>query len=291
MPDARPLLITITLTPSGTDQTTLVDALSRLTVDDPCSRWSRKASGEIMFEAMDEMHLDRLVDELRRGFAGALDIGAPEVAYRKTIGSTIEIAATHKKLTADSGEFAKVKLRFEPLPCGAGFRFDNVAPDMPEELVRGIERGAESAFVRSAYAEFPIDVKVILLDAAYHATDSSAKAFELAAQTATQTALARAGAILLEPIMSVEVIIPTEFVGSVVGDLQSRRGEIRRQRSRSDQTVVDAKVPLANLFGYANQLRAFSAGRGAFRMRFDCYEPVPSPDDDPPFRPAIGMRA
>jgi elongation factor G len=245
-----------------------------------------------MLGAMDEMHLDRLVDELRRGFAGALDIGAPQVAYRKTIGSSIEIAATtHKKLTADSGEFAKVKLRFEPLPCGAGFRFDNVAPDMPEELVRGIERGAESAFVRSAYAEFPIDVKVILLDAAYHATDSSANAFELAAQTATQTALARAGAILLEPIMSVEVIIPTEFVGSVVGDLQSRRGEIRRQRSRSDQTVVDAKVPLANLFGYANQLRAFSAGRGAFRMRFDCYEPVPSPDDDPPFRPAIGMRA
>jgi elongation factor G len=237
------------------------------------------------------MHLDRLVDELRRGFAGALDIGAPQVAYRKTIGSSIEIAATHKKLTADSGEFAKVKLRFEPLPRGAGFRFDNVAPDMPEELVRGIERGAESALVRSAYAEFPIDVRVILIDGAYHATDSSAKAFELAAQRATQAALAEAGIVLLEPIMSVEVMIPTEFSGSVLGDLQSRRGEIQRQRSRSDQTIVDAKVPLANLFGYANQLRAFSAGRGAFKMRFDCYEPVPSPDGDPPFRPAIGMRA
>jgi elongation factor G len=291
MPDAMPLLITITLTPSGADQATLVDALSRLTVDDPCSGWSRKASGEIILEAIDEMHLDRLVDELRRGFAGALDIGAPQVAYRKTIGSSIEIAATHKKLTADSGEFAKVKLRFEPLPDGGGLLFANAAPDMPEEFVRGIERGAESVLTRSAHAEFPMDVKLILLDAAHHATDSSAKAFELAAQMATETALERAGAILLEPIMTVEVMIPTEFVGSVVGDLKSRRGEIQRKRSQSDQTVIDARVPLANLFGYPLQLRAFGAGRGVFRMRFDCYERVPSPDDDPPFRPAVGMRA
>jgi elongation factor G len=286
-----PLLVTSTLTPSGTDQATLVAALADLARKDPFCRWTPKANGEIVLEATDEMHLDHLVDQLRRKCTGALNIAAPQVAYRRTIGSGTEIAATHKKLTAESRDFAKVKLRFEPLPDGEGFVFNNVARDLPEGFVAGVEGGAESAFERGSYAEFPIDVRVILIDGAYHATDSSAKAFELAAQRATQAALAEAGIVLLEPIMSVEVMIPTEFSGSVLGDLQSRRGEIQRQRSRSDQTIVDAKVPLANLFGYANQLRAFSAGRGAFKMRFDCYEPVPSRDGDPPFRPAIGMRA
>ena len=293
MPEATPSLIAVPITASGkADQAALAEVLMGLAAEDSRCRWTSKDAGKILVESIDETHLDHLVGLLKRVLGRSIEIGAPQILYRETIGSSIEIAYTHKKLTPSSGEFAKVKLRFAPLAPCQGVLFESSAPDFPEEYVSGVERGVQTALAYRPNAQFPVtDIKATLLDGAYHATDSSVRAFELAAQMGTRAGLERAGTVLLEPLMLVQVVTPTEFVGSVVGDLKSRRGQIRCQHARDDQSVVNARVPLANMFGYNNQLRSFTGGRGVFTMNFDRYEEVPWGGGDPPFRPAMAMRA
>jgi len=290
---ATPSLIAVPITASGTaDQAALAEALTRLAAEHSRCRWTTKDDGTILVESVDETHLDHLVGSLKRALGRSIEIGTPQILYRETIGSSIEVAYTHKKLTPGSGEFAKVKLRFAPMAPGEGVLFEGTAPDFAEEYVSGVQRGVETALASRPNAEFPVtDLRATLLDGAYHATDSSVHAFQLAAQMATRAGLERAGTMLLEPLMLVEVVTPTEFVGSVIGDLKSRRGEIQGQHAHDHQSVVNARVPLANMLGYSNQLRAFTGGRAVFAMRFDRYQAVPWAGGDPPLRPAMAMRA
>jgi elongation factor G len=247
-------------------------------------------TGGIVLGGPSERDLDAFIDNLKREFSRKIDLGSPQVAYREAITRPVAIVYTHKKLAGNVGEFAKVNLRFEPASRGAGHSFEVRTSNVPEQYVGSIEMGISAALTRGVRADCPVvDVRSTLLNGAYHEFDSSAFAFEAAAKAATSEALRKGCSVLLEPIMAVEVVTPEEFTGSVIGDLKSRRGEI--QHVSIDRTVVNASVPLGNMFGYINQLRAFSAGRAVFTMRFERYEQVPWGDHDPPFRPAIGMRA
>jgi elongation factor G len=261
------------------DQEKLGVALHRLAQEDPSFRVSvDHESGQTIIKGMGELHLDIIVDRMRREFKVEANVGAPQVAYRETVSKRADVDYTHKKQTGGSGQFARVKLVIEPNEQGKGYEFENkvVGGNVPKEYVPGVQKGVKSVVDAGVLAGFPIlDVKVSLVDGAYHDVDSSVMAFEIAGRAAFREGALKAGPKLLEPIMKVEVVTPEDYVGGIIGDLTSRRGQVRGQESRGNASVINAMVPLANMFGYVNTLRSMSQGRAQFTMQFDHYAQVP----------------
>jgi elongation factor G len=264
---------------SKADQEKLGVALAKLVAEDPSFRVTTdQESGQTILKGMGELHLDIKVDILKRSYKVEANIGAPQVAYREKITRQVTVDYTHKKQTGGSGQFARVKIVAEPLPPAGGFEFENeiIGGTVPKEYIPGVEKGLESVLGSGVLAGFPVvDLKVTLIDGDYHDVDSSALAFEICARAALREALQKGSPVLLEPIMKVEVVTPEEYTGSVIGDLNSRRGQIQGQDMRGNANVVNAMVPLANMFGYVSNLRSMSQGRATFTMQFDHYEQVP----------------
>jgi elongation factor G len=264
---------------SKADQERMSTALQRLAAEDPSFRVSvDHESGQTVIKGMGELHLDIIVDRMKREFKVEANIGAPQVAYRETITKMGEIDYTHKKQSGGSGQFARVIIRFEPTEPGTGFEFaaDIVGGSVPKEYIPGVEKGLTSAKDNGVIAGFPcIDFKATLYDGAYHDVDSSALAFEIAARAAFREGIPKCKPALLEPVMKVEVVTPEEYMGDVIGDLNSRRGQVGSMDSRGNARVIVAMVPLANMFGYINTLRSMSQGRAQYSMHFDHYEQVP----------------
>ena len=262
------------------DQEKMSQALQRLAAEDPSFRVSvDHESGQTILKGMGELHLDILVDRMKREFKVEANIGAPQVAYRESITKTAEVSYTHKKQTGGSGQFAKIDLVFEPGEPGSGFVFESniVGGNVPKEYIPGVEKGLDTAKETGIVAGFPVlDFKVSLNDGAYHDVDSSVMAFEIAAKAAFKEGMQKAGPQLLEPMMSVEVVTPEEYMGDIIGDLNSRRGQVASMDDRGNAKVITAMVPLANMFGYINNLRSMSQGRAQYTMQFDHYEPVPA---------------
>jgi elongation factor G len=265
---------------SKADQEKLGLALSKLAAEDPSFRVSTdQESGQTILKGMGELHLDIKVDILRRTYKVDANVGAPQVAYRETVTKKTEVDYTHKKQTGGTGQFARVKLVVQPNETGAGFSFESkiVGGAVPKEYIPGVEKGLQSVVGAGVVAGFPVvDLKVELIDGAFHEVDSSALAFEIASRAALREALQKGGSVLLEPVMKVEVTTPEDYTGSVIGDLNSRRGQIQGQDMRGNAVVINAMVPLANMFGYVNTLRGMSQGRASYTMQFDHYEQVPS---------------
>ncbi len=261
------------------DQEKLGVALNRLAQEDPSFRVTvDHESGQTIIKGMGELHLDIIVDRMKREFKVEANVGAPQVAYRETITKSADVDFTHKKQTGGSGQFARVKMEIEPAEAGEGFIFENkvVGGNVPKEFIPGVEKGVQSVIDAGILAGFPIlDVKCTLVDGASHDVDSSVMAFEIASRAAFREAAQKAALKLLEPMMKVEVVTPEEYVGGIIGDLTSRRGQVRGQEPRGNATVINAMVPLANMFGYVNTLRSMSQGRAQFTMQFDSYSQVP----------------
>jgi elongation factor G len=264
---------------SKADQEKLGVALAKLASEDPSFTVSTDhESGQTILKGMGELHLDIKIDILKRTYKVEANIGAPQVAYRESLSRKTEIDYTHKKQTGGTGQFARVKLVFEPGEPGSGFVFESaiVGGAVPKEYIPGVQKGLESAKENGLLAGFPlIDFKATLIDGAFHDVDSSVLAFEIASRAAFKELREKGGPKLLEPIMAVEVVTPEEYLGSVIGDLNGRRGMIQGQDMRGNATVVNAFVPLANMFGYVNTLRGMSQGRAQFTMQYDHYDPVP----------------
>ena len=254
-------------------------ALSRLAMEDPSFKVSSDPdSGQTIIKGMGELHLDIIVDRLRREFKVDANVGNPQVAYRETITKSCDIEYTHKKQSGGAGQFAKVKIKFEPMEGYTGFEFNNtvVGGNVPKEYIPGVEKGLRSAMDAGVLAGYPVTgVKCTLYDGAYHEVDSNVMCFEIAARAAFREGMRQAAAVLLEPIMKVEVVTPEEYMGDIIGDLNSRRGLVNGMDQRGNARVVDAHVPLANMFGYVNTLRSLSQGRAQFTMLFDHYAEVP----------------
>ncbi|MEE4237034.1 MAG: elongation factor G [Anderseniella sp.] len=261
------------------DQEKMGVALAKLAAEDPSFYVSTdEESGQTIIKGMGELHLDIKVDILRRQHKIEVNVGAPQVAYRETITKSTEIDYTHKKQTGGTGQFARVKFIVEPGEENSGLVFESkvVGGSVPKEYLPGVEKGLNSVMTSGNIIGFPmVDVKVTLIDGAYHEVDSSAIAFEIAGRAALREAIQKAGPVLLEPIMKVEVVTPEEYLGGIIGDLNSRRGQIAGTSSRGNAQVVNAMVPLANMFGYVNNLRSMSQGRAAYTMLFDHYSEVP----------------
>ncbi|MBU2963717.1 elongation factor G [Citreicella sp. C3M06] len=261
------------------DQEKMSQGLQRLAAEDPSFRVETDLeSGQTIMKGMGELHLDILVDRLKREFKVDANIGAPQVAYRETIGHEIEHTYTHKKQSGGSGQFAEVKMVISPTEAGEGYSFESkiVGGAVPKEYIPGVEKGVKSVMDSGPLAGFPvIDFKVQLIDGKFHDVDSSVLAFEIASRMCMREGLRKAGAKLLEPMMKVEVITPEEYTGSIIGDLTSRRGQVSGQDTRGNAVAISAFVPLANMFGYINNLRSMSSGRAQFSMQFDHYDPVP----------------
>ncbi len=264
---------------SKADQEKMGMALNRLAAEDPSFRVkSDEESGQTIIAGMGELHLDIIVDRMKREFKVEANIGEPQVAFRETITRKANVDYTHKKQSGGSGQFARVKITIEPGERGTGFEFESdvVGGTVPKEYIPGVEKGVKSVMTSGILAGFPIlDVKVTLTDGAYHEVDSSALAFEIAGRAAFREALQKAGPILLEPIMKVEVVSPEEYTGNIIGDLTSRRGMIHGQDMRGNANVITAYVPLMNMFGYVSNLRSMSQGRAQFTMEFHHYHQVP----------------
>jgi elongation factor G len=254
-------------------------ALAKLAAEDPSFRVSTdQESGETRIKGMGELHLDIKIDILKRTHKVEVAVGAPQVAYRETIARAAEVDYTHKKQTGGTGQFARVKLRLEPNETGKGNEFESeiVGGVVPKEYIPGVEKGVQSVWDSGVLIGFPmVDMRVTLFDGDFHEVDSSTIAFEIASRQAMRDGCQKAGVKLLEPIMDVEVVTPEAFVGGVIGDLNSRRGQIRSQDLRGNATVVRAHVPLANMFGYVSQLRSMSQGRAMYTMQFARYAEVP----------------
>jgi elongation factor G len=261
------------------DQEKMSSALATMAIEDPSFRVAvDQESGETILKGMGELHLDIKVDILKRTYGVEANVGAPQVAYRETLARNAEVDYTHKKQTGGTGQFARVKLRLEPQQTGAGNEFEAkiVGGSVPKEYIPGVEKGVQSVWDTGVLIGFPmVDMKVTLYDGAYHEVDSSAIAFEIASRSAMREGCEKGGVKLLEPIMDVEVVTPGEFVGGVIGDINSRRGQIRFQEMRGNATVIRAYVPLANMFGYVSQLRSMSTGRASYTMQFAHYADVP----------------
>ena len=266
------------------DQEKMSTGLARLAAEDPSFRVETDIeSGQTIMKGMGELHLDILVDRLRREFKVEANIGAPQVAYRETIGHEAEIDYTHKKQSGGSGQFGRVKMIISPTEPGEGYSFESkiVGGSIPKEYIPGVEKGSKSVMDSGPLAGFPvIDFKVSLIDGAYHDVDSSVLAFELAARAGMREGLRKAGAKMLEPIMEVEVVTPDEYTGGIIGDLTSRRGQVQGQDQRGNAIAITANVPLANMFGYINTLRSMSSGRANFSMQFSHYDSVPQSISD-----------
>ncbi len=261
------------------DQEKLGVALNRLAQEDPSFRVSTdEESGQTIIAGMGELHLDIIIDRMKREFKVEANVGQPQVAYRETLTKLAEVDYTHKKQTGGSGQFARIKLTIEPGEPNSGFVFESkiVGGNVPKEYIPGVEKGIKSVIETGVLAGFPmLDIKVTLTDGAYHEVDSSVMAFEIAGRAAFREGAMKAAPKLLEPIMKVEVVTPDEYLGNIMGDLNSRRGQVQGQEQRGNALVVNAMVPLANMFGYVNSLRSMSQGRAQFTMQFDHYSQVP----------------
>jgi elongation factor G len=261
------------------DQEKMGMALVRLAQEDPSFRVSTdQESGQTILKGMGELHLEIKVDILRRTYKVDANVGAPQVAYRETLSKPVTVKYTHKKQTGGSGQFAEVTIDFEPLPPGSGFVFENevVGGAIPKEFIPAVEKGLKAQKESGLMAGFPvIDFSAKLTDGKYHEVDSNALTFDIAARAAFRELASRGAVKLLEPIMKVEVVTPEDFLGGVIGDLNSRRGQVQGTDSRGNAQVVTAMVPLANMFGYINTLRSMSQGRAQYSMQFDHYEQVP----------------
>jgi elongation factor G len=261
------------------DQEKMGVALGRLAAEDPSFRvTSDHDSGQTIIKGMGELHLDILVDRMKREFKVEANVGAPQVAYRETITTEADIDYTHKKQSGGAGQFARVKMVIKPGEPGCGLDFENtvVGGNIPKEYIPGVEKGIGAAMTFGVVAGFPVtDVKVVLYDGAYHDVDSSVMAFELAGRAGFREGLQKAGPKLLEPVMRVEVVTPEEFVGDVIGDLNSRRGQVQGMEPQGVNTLVKAMVPLATMFGYVNNLRSLTQGRASYSMFFEKYEQCP----------------
>ena len=261
------------------DQEKLSQALSRLAAEDPSFRVTSDAeSGQTVIKGMGELHLEIIVDRLKREFKVDANVGAPAVAYRETITKTIETDYIHKKQTGGAGQYARVKIRFEPLGQGGGYEFESAVfgGAVPKEYLPGVKKGLERAKDSGILVGFPvIDFKATLIDGDHHDVDSSTVAFEIAAQAAFREGMRKAGPVLLEPMMRIEVVTPEQYMGDVIGDLKSRRGQVAGLDQRANARIISGLVPLANMFGYVNTLRSMSQGRAQFTMHFDHYQRVP----------------
>jgi elongation factor G len=276
------------------DAERLVDALAEMASEDMRFGYSKGAeSGELIARVFEELHVDATVGILKRRYNIEVNVGAPQVAYRETLVCTAEVDYTHKKQTGGTGQFARVKLRLEPKEPGAGNEFTSVIVGgvVPKEYIPGVEKGVPSVWDSGVPIGFPmVDMKVTLFDGAYHEVDSSSIAFEIAARRAMREGCEKAAVKLLEPIMDVEVVTPGDFVGRIIGDLNSRCGVIRTQETRSNATVIRAHVPLARMLGYERPLGSITNGLGSYLMSFSHYAEVPSDGGPDDFRPAVGMR-
>ena len=262
------------------DQEKMGMALSRLAAEDPSFRVSSDSeTGQTVIKGMGELHLEIIVDRMKREFKVEANVGAPQVAYRETITKSTEIDYTHKKQSGGAGQFARVKIIFEPLEPGSGFQFESkiVGGSIPREYIPGVEKGLINISESGIVAGYPmIDYKATLVDGAFHDVDSSVLAFEIAAKAAFREGLPKAAPCLLEPIMKVEVVTPDEYMGDIIGDLNSRRGQMQGMDPRGNAQVINACVPLAEMFGYVSTLRGLSQGRAQYTMIFSHYEQVPT---------------
>ena len=255
------------------------EALVKLAAEDPSFRVTQdEESSQTIIKGMGELHLDIIVDRMKREFKVEANVGAPQVAYRETINQTAEIDYTHKKQSGGAGQYARVKILFENQEPGEGFIFEDTIKggSVPKEYIPGVEKGLEMANETGILAGYPvIDYKATLVDGDFHDVDSNVMCFELAAKAAFKEGMAKAQPVLLEPVMDVEVVTPEEYMGDIIGDLNSRRGQVGAMENRGNARVFKAKVPLANMFGYVNNLRSMSQGRAQFTMQFDHYAQVP----------------
>lgn len=262
------------------DQEKMGMALSRLAAEDPSFRVSSDhETGQTVIKGMGELHLEIIIDRMRREFKVEANVGAPQVAYRETITKKSEIDYTHKKQSGGAGQFARVKIVFEPLEPGSGFQFESkiVGGSIPKEYIPGVEKGLININEGGVVAGYPmIDYKATLVDGAFHDVDSSVLAFEIAAKSAFREGLPKSAPCLLEPIMKVEVVTPDEYMGDIIGDLNSRRGQMQSMEPRGNAQVINAHVPLADMFGYVSTLRGLSQGRAQYTMIFSHYAQVPS---------------
>jgi len=289
-------LIEVAIEPkSKADEEKLDVVLAEMAAEDPSfTVRADRESGQMRLCGVSESQLDDKLDALIRTYRVGVNVGAPQVAYRESLGQTADIDHTHMNQTGGAGQFARVKIKFEPGEQGSGFVFEStvVGGSVPKRFIPSVRKGIESAKDNGLVAGFPvIDFKAVLHGGGYHDLDSSVLAFELAGGAAFQELRDKGAPKLLEPIMKVEVLTPDEYMGDVIGDLNSRRGQIQGAETRGDAQAITAFVPLANMFGYISNLRAFSRGRASFTMQYDHYAPIPQVDDDPDFPPAMGMRA
>lgn len=272
-------VIQLAVEPKSTaDQEKMSLALSKLAAEDPSFRVSSSENGQTNIAGMGELHLEILVDRMKREFKVEANVGAPEVAYRETITTSYEVDYTHKKQSGGAGQFARVKIIFEPGEVGSGFTFESkiVGGAVPKEFIPGVEKGIKQIMETGVVAGYPmIDFKATLVDGAFHDVDSSVLAFEIAAKAAFREGMPKAGAKLLEPLMKVEVITPEEYMGDIIGDLNSRRGAVQGMEPRGNAQIITASVPLAEMFGYVNTLRSMSQGRAQYSMEFRNYAQVP----------------
>jgi len=262
------------------DQEKMGVALNRLAREDPSFRVSSdNESGQTIIKGMGELHLEILVDRMKREFKVEANIGAPQVAYRESIGRKVDVDYTHKKQSGGSGQFGRIKFTVEPGERGQGviFKDEVKGGNIPKEYIPSVEKGIREIAASGSLIGFPIiDFTATLYDGAYHDVDSSALAFEITGRGGMREAAQKSGIKLLEPIMKVEVVTPEDYLGDVIGDMNSRRGQIQGTDSRGNAQVVEAMVPLANMFGYVNQLRSFTQGRAQYTMQFSHYEEVPA---------------
>jgi elongation factor G len=296
--DDRPqLVIEIKIEPkSAADADRLISALATMATGDAAFGYSRDAeSGELTVMGVDERSLDAHIGALETAHKIEVLLGAPQVRYRETLAASVDIDYTHKKLIPHSGEFARIKLRAAPNVAGAGNEFRNETDSdvVPSRFIPGIEKGVQSVWNAGVLIGFPmVDTRVTLYDGDYHETDSSVGAFEVAARVAMREATVKAGVNLLEPVMSVEAVIPSYSIGSVIGDLNSRRGHIVSQEVRGTDQAINAEVPLATLFGYQRDFRSLTSGLGRYAIHFSHYARVSPLSNGPDnFPPAVGMRA
>ena len=266
------------------DQEKMGQALGRLAAEDPSFQVSSDLeSGQTIIKGMGELHLEILVDRMKREFKVDASVGPPQVAYRETITIPSSVDYIHKKQTGGAGQFARIKVNFEPLPSGSGFEFKNsvVGGSVPKEFIPGVEKGFRSAMESGPLSGFPvIDLKAELYDGDSHDVDSSVMAFEIASRAAFREGILKAKPALLEPVMRVEVVTPEEYMGDIIGDLNSRRGDVTSMDQQGNARVIGAMVPLANMFGYVNTLRSQSQGRAQFTMHFDHYSEIPQTVSD-----------
>jgi elongation factor G len=273
-------VIEVTVEPrTVADEDKMALALSRLAAEDPSVRVSvDPESGQTVIMGMGELHLEIIVDRLKREFKVEANVGSPQVAYRETVTKAAEVEVTHRKQVGSQGQFAQLTLRFEPNGGADRFEFVSqaVGSSLPKEFSAAVEKSLRNAVESGVLAGFPlVGLKATLVDGAFNDIDSSEVAFEIAARSAFREGIIKAGPKLLEPMMQVEVVTPEDFMGDVIGDLNSRRGQVTGMDSRGNARVITAQVPLANMFGYVNALRSMSQGRAQYTMHFDHYSEVP----------------